>query len=188
MRTMEILYACLTLGMVACAILAIRSSRLVVSSLWLAVLSALLAVFIYLLGAARIAVIELSVGAGLVTVLLVFAVGIAGDDAAAQKPLVPRLLSWGLGMAVLGLLGWFVLPSVAAPPPASEPSLASLLWEGRALDVLIQVVLIFCGVLGILGLLTQAVPAEAPAGKRAVPAPQDDLEPEPVAKGQEIGL
>jgi uncharacterized MnhB-related membrane protein len=186
MRTMEILYACLTLGMVACAILAIRSSRLLVSSLWLAALSALLAVFIYLLGAARIAVVELSVGAGLVTVLLVLAVGIAGDEAVAQKPLVPRLLSWGLGLAILGLLGWFVLPLVPAPSPASEPSLASLLWEGRALDILIQVVLIFCGVLGILGLLAQAVPVEAVAPKRAPLPTQDDLEAEPSAKGQEI--
>jgi uncharacterized MnhB-related membrane protein len=183
---MEILYGCLLLGILACAVLAIRSSRLLVASLWLAVLSALLAVFIYLLGAARIAVIELSVGAGLVTVLLVFAVGIAGDEPAAQKPLVPRLVSWGLGLVVLVLLGWFVLPLVAVPPPASEPSLASLLWQGRALDVLIQVVLIFCGVLGILGLLTEAVPGEAAARKPAAPAPRDGLEAEPAAKGQEI--
>jgi NADH:ubiquinone oxidoreductase subunit 6 (subunit J) len=179
---MMILYGCLTLGTVACAILAIRSSRLVVSSLWLAALSALLAVLIYLLGAARVAVIELSVGAGLVTVLLVFAIGIAGDEAAAQKPLVPRLLSCGLGLVVLALLGWFVLPLVAAPPPASEPSLASLLWEGRALDVLIQVVLIFCGVLGVLGLLTRAVPVEAAEREQAVSALEDSPESEPIAE------
>jgi hypothetical protein len=51
---------------------------------------------------------------------------------------------------------------------------------------LIQVVLIFCGVLGILGLLAQAVPVEAVAPKRAPLPTQDDLEAEPSAKGQEI--
>jgi NADH:ubiquinone oxidoreductase subunit 6 (subunit J) len=179
---MMILYGGLTLGMVACAVLAIRSSRLVVSSLWLAALSAIVAVLIYLLGAARVAVIELSVGAGLVTVLLVFAVGIAGDEPAAQKPLVPRVLSWGLGLVVLALLGWLVLPLVTAPPPASQSSLASLLWEGRALDVLIQVVLIFCGVLGALGLLTKAAAVEAAERERAVPGLEDGSEPGPIAE------
>jgi NADH:ubiquinone oxidoreductase subunit 6 (subunit J) len=179
---MTILYGSLALGMVACAILAIRSSRLVVSSLWLAALSALLAVLIYLLGGARVAVIELSVGAGLVTVLLVFAVGIAGDEAADQKPVVPRLLAWGLCWVILALLGWLVLPLVSAPPPASQPSLASLLWEGRALDVMIQVVLIFCGVLGALGLLTRAVPAEEARPEQAVPALDDGAESGPIAE------
>jgi uncharacterized MnhB-related membrane protein len=183
---MEILYGCLVCGMVACAILAIWTSRLVVSALWLAALSALLAVFIYLLGAARVAVIELSVGAGLVTVLVVFAVGIVGEEAADQSPVVPRLVSWGLGLGVLVLLGWFVVSLAPAPPPASEPSLASLLWEGRALDVLIQVVLIFCGVLGVLALLAEAVPAQATVREQAVPVPQDGSKPEPVAEPEEV--
>jgi len=60
------------LGILASAILAIRTKRLLISAIWLAVASALTAVMIYLLGAPQIAVIELSVGAGLVTVLFVF--------------------------------------------------------------------------------------------------------------------
>jgi NADH:ubiquinone oxidoreductase subunit 6 (subunit J) len=164
---MIILYGCLVLAMIACAILALRASRLVASSLWLAALSALLALFIYLLGAARVAVIELSVGAGLVTVLLVFAIGIAGDEATGEKPIVPWPASWGLGVVILVLLGWFALSLQAAPPPASQPSLATLLWQGRALDVVIQVVLIFCGVLGVLGVLTEAAAAPAAEPKQA---------------------
>jgi NADH:ubiquinone oxidoreductase subunit 6 (subunit J) len=179
---MQILVGCLALGMLSCAILAVRASRLVVSSLWLAALSALLAVLIYAMGASRVAVIELSVGAGLVTVLLVFVVGIAGDEAAAGRPLIPRFVSWGLGLAVLVLLGWFTVPLVAAPPPASEPSLASLLWEGRALDVLIQVVLIFCGVMGVLGLLSEAVPATVLDRRRAAQAPRPVTDSEPAAE------
>jgi uncharacterized MnhB-related membrane protein len=164
---MEIVYGCLMAAMVVCAILAIRASRLVASALWLAGLSALLAVLFYLLGAFRIAVIELSVGAGLVTVLLVFAIGVAGEETIRVKPLVPRVLAWGAGLVVVFLLGWLVLPLVAAPAPGSEPSLATLLWQDRALDVLIQVVLIFCGVVGILGILTEAAVAKVAAHSAA---------------------
>ncbi|MHB1482597.1 MAG: hydrogenase subunit MbhD domain-containing protein, partial [Bellilinea sp.] len=59
---------------IVCAILAVRASRLLVSALWLAATSALVALEMYLLGAPEIAVIELSVGAGLVTILFVFAI------------------------------------------------------------------------------------------------------------------
>ena len=37
-----------------------------------------------------------------------------------------------------------------------EAPLSTVLWETRALDMLVQVVLIFCGVLGLLGILGEA--------------------------------
>jgi len=67
-------------GMLICAIQAIRAERLLVSALWLAGCSALLALAIGLLGAPEVGVVELSVGAGLVTVIFVFAISIAGED------------------------------------------------------------------------------------------------------------
>jgi len=185
---MQILIGCLALGMLACAVMAIRANRLVVSALWLAALSALLAVLIYTMGASRVAVIELSVGAGLVTVLLAFVVGIAGDEAAGGKPLIPRFVSWGLGVVVLVLLGWFTVPLVVPPPPSSQPSLVSLLWNGRALDVLIQVVLIFCGVMGVLGLLTEAAVATAAERGRAAQASPAATESEPVVQEGRVQL
>jgi uncharacterized MnhB-related membrane protein len=166
--------------MLVCAVMAIRANRLVVSSLWLAALSALLAVLIYAMGASRVAVIELSVGAGLVTVLLIFVVGIAGDEATGGKPLIPRAVSWGLGLVALILLGWFTVPLVAPSPPSSQPSLVSLLWKDRALDVLIQVVLIFCGVMGILGLLSEAAVATVAGRRRAAQVPSAGTDSEPV--------
>jgi NADH:ubiquinone oxidoreductase subunit 6 (subunit J) len=183
---MQVLELCLVLGAVACAVLAIRATRLLAASLWLAALSALVSVLFYLLGALRIAVIELSVGAGLVTVLLVFAIGIAGDEAAGQRPLIPKPISWGLGLVVFALLGWFVLPLVAAPAPSVEPSLASLLWQGRALDAWVQVVLIFVGVLGVLGLVTETVAVRVVERRQEVQAPQGVPEPERIAEHGEI--
>jgi uncharacterized MnhB-related membrane protein len=158
----------------ACAGLAIRATRLLAASLWLAALSALLSVLFYAMGAPRIAVIELSVGAGLVTVLFVFAIGIAGEETPDRDALVPRLLAGGLGLLILFLLSWLTLPLTGTRALASEASLASLLWEGRALDIWLQVVLIFVSVLGVLGLLTGVEPASA-AG-RAMPS---QLAPQP---------
>jgi uncharacterized MnhB-related membrane protein len=183
---MPVLYLCLLVGCVACAVLAVWANRLLAASLWLAALSALLALLFYLMGAPRIAVIELSVGAGLVTVLLVFAIGIAGDEAANLKPLVPRPVSLGLGLLVLVLLGWFVLSLAPAPAPVSEPSLASLLWEGRALDVWIQVVLIFTGVLGVLGLLGGTLADEVLKRGPARGTPEVGTEPTPKANDKEV--
>jgi len=38
----------------------------------------------------------------------------------------------------------------------SEPGFAAILWNDRLLDVALQVVLIFAGVVGVLGLLSDA--------------------------------
>lgn len=73
-------YVLVAVGILVCAILAIRSKRLLISAIWLAVTSALVALMFYMLGAVQVAVIELSVGAGLVTVLFVFAINISGEE------------------------------------------------------------------------------------------------------------
>jgi uncharacterized MnhB-related membrane protein len=93
-------------SMLLCALLAIHARRLLVSALWLAGCSALLALSIGLLGAPEVGVVELSVGAGLVTVIFVFAISIAGEDPTPVKSLVPRPLAWALMAVFLLLLLW----------------------------------------------------------------------------------
>jgi NADH:ubiquinone oxidoreductase subunit 6 (subunit J) len=157
--------------------MAIRTDRLLVAALWLAGASALVALMLYLLGAVQVAVIELSVGAGLVTVLFVFAIGIAGDDPFAGRSIVPRPVAALAVLVSVLLLAYLNLPAVISgsfvgPTLPTVGTFASYLWRDRALDVLVQVVLIFCGVLGILGLLGQSsetVPHDQPAHKEALP-------------------
>ena len=141
-------------GSVVCAIQAIRVHRLLISALWLAGCSALVALLMYLLGSPEIAVIELSVGAGLVTVLFVFAINIAGEEIVPVRSLVPRPLSWLLVAASVALLSWMTLPGFLSAQ-ISEPKIgfAQVLWQDRWLDLLLQIVLIFAGVLGVIGLL-----------------------------------
>lgn len=136
-----------------CALQAVRARRLIGSALWLAGASACLAILLYRLGAHEVAVIELSVGAGLVTVMFVYAISMAGEDAIGAPSVVSKPLAGmlaGLGTVLLGLMLSGGLPARSAQV---EAGFAATLWQARALDVLLLLVLVFAGVLGVAGLL-----------------------------------
>lgn len=139
-----------------CAVEAIRAKRLLVSAMWLAGASASVALLLYIIGAPEIAVIELSVGAGLVTVLFVFAINMVGEEPVEITSLIPRPLAWLAVLLPAALLIWLNLPVLLANvPDVLESSFQSTVWESRRLDIWLQVVLIFTGVLGMLGLLAE---------------------------------
>lgn len=148
---LQILIVAVTL---VCAVQALCARRLLVSALWLAGTSALVALMIYILGAPQVAVVELSVGAGLVTILFVFAINIAGEENESPRNLIPKPLAWLLVVLSVILLAWFTIPRVfpAIPVPSVMP-FTQMLWDQRGLDMLLQVALIFTGVLGVVGLL-----------------------------------
>ena len=112
----------------------------------------------YRLGAPEVAVIELSVGAGLVTVLFVFAINIAGEEPpVALRSLVPWPLA-ALAVLCAGRPGGGDGPARAADRTGAvvrAESFATVLWEQRGLDAVLQVVLIVGGVLAVLGLLAE---------------------------------
>jgi uncharacterized MnhB-related membrane protein len=144
-------------GAILCAIEAILTKRLLISALWLAGTSALVALTLYLLGAAEVAVVELSVGAGLVTVLFVFAINIAGDEPIANSTIVPKPVAWGLVIVSVVLLGWMTLTNLGIQPAVQETSsFSQVLWHDRRLDVLLQAMFIFAGVLGVIGLIADS--------------------------------
>ena len=148
-------------GILACAYLAVKENKLLVSALWLALTSALVSFLMYRLGAAEVAVVELSVGAGLVTVLFVFAINIIGNESVASQSPLPRPLAW-VAVIVGGLLlAWMILPSMQLERFTAvleqQGQLAglfrSVLWVDRSVDLLLQIVLIFSGILAVLGLI-----------------------------------
>ncbi|MBI9044383.1 MAG: NADH-quinone oxidoreductase subunit J [Anaerolineaceae bacterium] len=139
--------------LLVCAIQAIISPRLLVSAIWLAGASALTAVLLFLLGAPEVAVIELSVGAGLVTVLFIFAINITGDEKVIYSSLVPRPIAILVVGFVILSLGFLNLPSLNLPfYQPSQNDFIKVLWEDRGLDMILQSLLIFAGVMGILSL------------------------------------
>jgi NADH:ubiquinone oxidoreductase subunit 6 (subunit J) len=165
---MSVLLAALTVVMLLCAYMAFRAKQLIVSALWLAGCSAILSLIMYLLGAYVVAVIELSVGAGLVTVLFVFAISIAGDETIEIKSIVPRPIALIIALVSIVLLGFMTISSLVTLPVTTEPNFSEVLWQQRGLDMLVQSGLLFAAVIGMLGLLGEAkVPVKE---KKTVPA------------------
>jgi uncharacterized MnhB-related membrane protein len=160
-----------------CAIQSIRSKRLIPSAIWLAGVSALLSIILFQMGAPQVAVIELSVGAGLVTVLFIFAIGVAGEEGITAPPIIPRALTFGLVIAFILLMVWYILPASSMTSiQTTEPPLSIVLWDERGLDVITQIVLIFAGVLGLLGLLAEAKPPlDQPMADEYIAKRQEDL-------------
>lgn len=149
-------------GLLVCALQAVRASRLLLSALWLAGTSALVALEMYLLGAPEVAVIELSVGAGLVTVLFVFAINIAGEEAIVLHPIIPRPLAWVLVVASIIMISWMSAPVLGLKVDIQQTlQLKVVLWEDRVLDLFLQMMLIFAGVMSVLGLLAEIHPYKA---------------------------
>ncbi len=169
-----LLFVVLTLAMLACAFMAFRAKQLIVSALWLAGCSAILSILMYLLGAFAVAVIELSVGAGLVTVLFVFAISIAGDETIEVKSIIPRPIALIIALVSIVLLAFMTISSlVSLSLPTAEPPFSDVLWQQRGLDMLVQSGLLFAAVVGMLGLLAEAkVPAKE---KKAVPAKEPQV-------------
>ncbi len=147
------------IGILICAFQAIRSERLLVAALWLAGTSALTATMMYLLGAYQIAVIELSVGAGLVTVLFVFAINIAGEEPIPAISIIPKPVAWVSVIVAVGLLAWQLLPLFDFPLTAIQgPGFQETVWAGRKVDLYLQTVLIFAGVVSMVALLSEEKP------------------------------
>jgi uncharacterized MnhB-related membrane protein len=151
----SIQYAVLLLGAIFCAYRAITAKRILSATIYLACISALTSAIIYLLGAAQVAVMELSVGAGLVTVLLVYALSVVGDDALDSASVIPKPLAFALVSLTAMMLGWMAYPALQSTVEVGSTDLANVLWQDRVLDVWIQIVLIFSGVMGVLGLLSE---------------------------------
>lgn len=154
----SIQYAVFLVAAVFCAYRAIMAKRILSATIYLACISALISAVLYLLGAAQVAVMELSVGAGLVTVLLVYAVSVVGDDALDPASVISKPLAFTLVGLVAVFLGWMVFPAVQQTIDGGSVNLVNVLWQNRVLDVWIQIVLIFSGVMGVLGLLSEQFP------------------------------
>ena len=72
---------------------------------------------------------------------------------------MPKPLAWGLIAVALALTIYLTVRGGGLSlilKSASESS--TVLWADRYLDFMIQVALIFCGVLGVLGLLSEGKP------------------------------
>lgn len=149
-----IFYLLLVVGCCVCAYRTMIAKDILSATMFLACTSALTAALLFQLGATQVAVIELSVGAGLVTVLMVYAISVVGKDVSDPKAIVPPIFAALICLAAIGIVLFVSLPLMPGIITRAAQPLIDTLWKNRVLDVWIQVVLLFAGVMGILGLLT----------------------------------
>ena len=122
----------------------------------LATVSAILALVLFMFGANIAGVFELSVCAGLITVLFVSTVSLTKDsDKKGESRSAPYfvvlfvLIFIGIDFFIMQWLSHSLLPAAISP---SAGTFQKVFWEVRSADILGQVALILAGVFGILAL------------------------------------
>lgn len=143
----------LVLFLLATCFVLIQAKRMISISLALASLSAITASLLYLGGTSTAAVIELSVGAGLVAVLFTLANSLVPERSDTLGIALPRPLVIFLIVLALGILfvNRFTLPMMVI----SDNAVPISLWEERGADLLILMALMFSAVLTISALLVE---------------------------------
>ncbi len=152
-----ILMTVLLVLLVLAALWASMTTLLLRSTIALALTSAILAVIMYRLGATLAAVLELSVCAGLISVVFVSVISLTQ-----RKPFHDYLVRWKsrlrrfwllpLVMIAVGAGFSFVRAPIRAapPPPGGDGQVGAVLWNLRQLDLLGQILILLAGVFGVL--------------------------------------
>lgn len=145
----------LLIGLVAFSIMAVLSRDLLKSAISLAVASIFLSLVFFRLGAVYAGVFELSVVAGLITVLFITAIALTrndGDVAESKRHLVVFPLFF-LALAVLDILVMSkLLGRIPSIQGTESGTFGQVLWNQRTFDLVGQVGAIFAGVLAVLAL------------------------------------
>lgn len=145
----------LLIGLVAFSMLAVLSRDLLKSAISLAAASIFLALVFFHLNAVYAGVFELSVVAGLITVLFITAIALTRNEGDVVESGRHRLLFplFFLALAVLDILVMMkLLGRIPAIQGTESGTFSQVLWNQRTFDLVGQVGVIFAGVLAVLAL------------------------------------
>ncbi|HUU06157.1 MAG TPA: NADH-quinone oxidoreductase subunit J [Patescibacteria group bacterium] len=148
----------LMIGLVAFSILAVLSRDLLRSAISLAVASIFLAVIFFRMNAVYAGVFEVSVVAGLITVLFITTIALTrGDQEVIENK--RHLLIFPLFFLILIIIDILVMKNLLGKIPAMVSSetgtFGEVLWNQRTFDLVGQIGVIFAGVLAVLALFRQ---------------------------------
>jgi NADH-quinone oxidoreductase subunit J len=151
-----ILQTALLVGLVIFSVLAILLKDLLRSAIALAVASLLLGIVFFRMGAPYAGVFEISVVAGLITVLFILTIALtrSGDEVRESRlanivfPIVFVVFLAIDALVMRGLMG--KVPALASG--AETGSFGEVLWKGRTLDLVGQIAVILAGVFAVLAL------------------------------------
>lgn len=151
--------------MITAGLWTVMTRTLLKSAVGLAVVSAVLTMIMFRMDAAIAGVFELSVCAGLITVVFISTISLTKTrtaeerDEAAKKRFtifrfLPLLVIVVAFIAVYLIKGSFVNDVVMISKPITE-DFRNILWDSRRLDLLGQIVIILTGIFGIIVLLKE---------------------------------
>jgi len=147
--------------MVACALWAVMAPNLMKAAIGLAATSAILAIIMFRLNAPLAAVFELSVCAGLITVVFISVISLTRPPVETGDKRVKILRRFAflpivvlIAAVVFGMLNYKPdFSSLLAQPP--EENMRLVLWGQRQLDLFGQVVVLLAGIFGVVVLFKE---------------------------------
>lgn len=151
------------------AVWAVMSPNLLTSAIMLALVSVSAALILFNFNAPWAAVFELSVCAGLITVLFIGGVSLVRADYERNPENRTAFYVLPLALAIVAIAAWFYVPpffyelagwrNMAAP----EGSIGAALWDIRRADLLGQIVMLAAGVFVIKSIFPKKKPVSAEA-------------------------
>jgi NADH:ubiquinone oxidoreductase subunit 6 (subunit J) len=151
-----IVQTALLIGLVLFSVLAILLKDLLRSAISLAVASLLLGIIFFRMNAPYAGVFEISVVAGLITVLFILTIALTktGDEVRES-----RLVNWAFPLVFIAfiVIDALVMKSLLGKVPAlasgaESGTFGEVLWRGRTFDLVGQIAVILAGVLAVLAL------------------------------------
>jgi len=151
-----ILQIALLAGLVLFSAAAVLFKDLIRSAVCLAVASLLLGIIFFRMGAPYAGAFEISVVAGLITVLFILTIALTrvGGDVKESKI---SSLAFPLFFVIFLAIDFFVMKSIVTkisslPGTPETGSFGEVLWNRRTLDLVGQIAIIFAGVFSVLAL------------------------------------
>jgi len=166
-----ILFSVLLILLLLAGIWSVMTLNLLKSAIGLAVTSAILSLLLFLMDAPLAGVFELSVCAGLITVVFIGAISLTKPLTHAEARVRDRsrmqrfiflpvlIVIVGAGLYTLGL--HIDLP---LPPAEVETDVRQVLWNARRLDLVGQIIVILAGVFGVVILFKDRPDPRGPQG------------------------
>jgi len=152
---MALLIGCLALLVLSVVLLGVFRD-LLYGAAALAAASVILSIVLFRFGANVAAAFELSVCAGLITVLFVATVSLTKDSDQKTEARLPVLFLVPM-VALFAGVSYFLVSWLAgalpAPPPAQALTFQEAFWGQRTTDLLGQISLVLVGVFGLLAIL-----------------------------------
>jgi len=156
---MNLILAMLVILIIA-ALMVVFSSRLLIGAISLAVTSIMVTLLMFRLNSPFAAVFELSICAGLITVIFITTISfvkpvIEEELLETRKRRIKKYMALPVILIIVGVVTSFVIKPVvlALPATVQETNVANVLWNLRQVDILGQAIILLVGVFWHSGII-----------------------------------